>query len=63
MVKRTECPNDRRQVDIVITKSGLELLKLLDDEVKKFNAEIIHLNDEEVEQLNALLDKLRGESD
>lgn len=61
MVERTECPNDRRQVDILITKRGLELLKLLDDEVKKFNAEIIHLNDEEVEQLNVLLDKLRGE--
>ena len=63
MVDRTECLNDRRQVDIVITKKGLELLKLLDDEVKKFNAEIIHLDDEEVEQLNELLDKLRGENE
>jgi DNA-binding MarR family transcriptional regulator len=62
MVERTECPNDRRQVDIVITKRGLGLLKLLDDEVKKFNAEIIHLDNEEVEQLNLLLDKLRGEN-
>jgi DNA-binding MarR family transcriptional regulator len=63
MVDRTECLNDRRQVDIVITKKGLKLLKLLDDEVKKFNAKIIHLDDEEVEQLNELLDKLRGENE
>ncbi|MDO6438397.1 MarR family transcriptional regulator [Cyclobacterium sp. 1_MG-2023] len=60
MVIRTECPKDRRQVDIVITKKGLELLRLLDKEVKQFNMDTIHLDESEVEQLNHLLDKLRG---
>jgi DNA-binding MarR family transcriptional regulator len=60
MVKRTECPKDRRQVDIVITEKGLELLELLDIEVRKFNVDTIHLDEKEVEQLNLLLDKLRG---
>jgi DNA-binding MarR family transcriptional regulator len=60
MVKRTECPEDRRQVDVSITEKGLDLLELLDKEVKQFNMETIHLDKDEVEQLNHLLDKLRG---
>lgn len=60
MVKRTECPKDRRQVDVVITEKGLDLLELLDKEVKQFNMDTIHLDEGEVEQLNHLLDKLRG---
>lgn len=60
MVKRTECPKDRRQVDVVITEKGLDLLALLDKEVKQFNMDTIHLDEGEVEQLNHLLDKLRG---
>jgi len=47
-------------VDIVITEKGLELLELLDIEVRKFNVDTIHLDEKEVEQLNLLLDKLRG---
>lgn len=60
MLKRSACPKDRRQVDIVITKKGLALLELLDIEVKNFNIDTIHLDEKEVEQLNILLDKLRG---
>lgn len=60
MVKRTECPEDRRQVDVSITEKGLDLLELLDKEVKQFNMETIHLDKDEVKQLNHLLDKLRG---
>ena len=60
MVKRSACPKDRRQVDIVITKKGLALLELIDAEIKNFNIDIIHLDEKEVEQLNILLDKLRG---
>ena len=37
MVRRTECPKDRRQVDVVITEKGLDLLELLDKEVKQLN--------------------------
>ncbi|NVK49686.1 MAG: MarR family transcriptional regulator [Cyclobacteriaceae bacterium] len=57
---REECPTDRRQVDVVISDKGLELLKELEVKVEEVNHTLIHLNDEEVTQLNDLLDKLRG---
>lgn len=60
MVERKECAVDRRQVDITITGKGLEILKQLEEEVKKSNKNILNLTKSEVEQLNDLLDKLRG---
>ncbi|MDN3669424.1 MarR family transcriptional regulator [Echinicola jeungdonensis] len=60
LVNRKECPSDRRQVDITITKKGLSVLDKLDPVVEDFNHNIIQLSDEEVEKLNFLLDKLRG---
>lgn len=60
MVSRIECPSDRRQVDITITKTGLSTLADLENEVDKFIENIINLNTKELEQLNELLDKLRG---
>lgn len=61
-VERKACPNDRRNVDIIITSTGLELLRSLDfidEETKNIFA---GLNTAEVETLNDLLDKLRIES-
>ncbi len=60
LVNRKECPSDRRQVDITITKKGLSVLEKLDKEVDDFNHNIIQLGENEVEMLNFLLDKLRG---
>ncbi|MDX5339154.1 MAG: MarR family transcriptional regulator [Cyclobacteriaceae bacterium] len=60
LVERTECPSDRRQVDIVITEKGLELLNRLQNQVERANQNVIHLTEPEVLQLNDLLDKLRG---
>lgn len=60
LVKRSECPNDRRQVDVLITEKGLELLEELQVRVEKGNTDFVHLNLEEVNKLNDLLDKLRG---
>ncbi len=59
LLLRTECPNDRRSVDIIITEKGLELLKSLDyiDELSKENVK--SLSDDEIDTLNNLLDKLR----
>lgn len=60
LVLRTECPSDRRAVDVVITDPGMALLKRLDvhqsewDEVrgsKLTEAEAVHLSQ--------LLDRLR----
>ncbi|MDF2158665.1 MarR family transcriptional regulator [Algoriphagus sp. CAU 1675] len=60
LVNREECPNDRRQVDILITEKGLDLLKMLEAQVEESNKTILHLSEEEVIQMNNLLDKLRG---
>ncbi|WP_026953316.1 MarR family winged helix-turn-helix transcriptional regulator [Algoriphagus mannitolivorans] len=60
LVERTECPSDRRQVDIVITEKGLKMLGDLQLQVESANREMIHLSEEEVHLLNDLLDKLRG---
>lgn len=60
LVKRDECPSDRRQVDVVITQKGLELLAQLELLVEENNKNALHLSLAEVNQLNDLLDKLRG---
>ena len=60
LVKRDECPNDRRQVDVMITEKGLELLSVLQTQVENGNKSFVHLDLEEVNQLNDLLDKMRG---
>lgn len=60
LLERNECPLDRRQVDIMITDKGLELLNQLQEEILIQNQALIQLEKEEVKQLNMLLDKLRG---
>ncbi|MDX2171489.1 MAG: MarR family transcriptional regulator [Bacteroidota bacterium] len=61
-VERKTCPDDRRNVNILITEQGLTLLKELDfiDESTKqmFDA----LSTKQVDDLNELLDKLRDSS-
>lgn len=60
LVERNECPADRRQVDILITEKGLELLKTIQKQVEESNVQNINLTNDEAIQLNNLLDKLRG---
>jgi DNA-binding MarR family transcriptional regulator len=60
LVKRTECPSDRRAVDVVITESGLALLAEVDDLQKGWEASLCTLNETEANHLSGLLDKLRG---
>ena len=60
LVKREECPENRRKVDVVITEKGLSLLDLLEPQITIMNKKAIHLEDQEVALLNELLDKLRG---
>ncbi|MBA9076861.1 MULTISPECIES: MarR family winged helix-turn-helix transcriptional regulator [Rufibacter] len=60
LVTRTQCPTDRRTVDILITEKGLTLLKQIDElNLGKLMGEE-NLTPEEAEQLSALLDKVRG---
>lgn len=60
LVKRDECPENRRKVDVLITKKGLRLLELLEPQIATINKNAIHLEESELDLLNELLDKLRG---
>ncbi|MAC95892.1 MAG: MarR family transcriptional regulator [Flavobacteriales bacterium] len=59
-VNRNINPDDRRQVDIEITDSGLKLLEELDEVQKQIKSHFNTLTEKEAKQLNDLLDKLRG---
>ena len=60
LVLRTECPSDRRAVDVIITNKGLELLKKLDVHLIDWDKEQCkRLSEEEAILLSQLLDKLR----
>jgi DNA-binding MarR family transcriptional regulator len=63
LAQRTECPNDRRAVDVVITERGLDLLKTLDQHQSQWEKRFHNLTEQEADELNHLLDKLRGSSE
>ncbi|ADB36429.1 MarR family winged helix-turn-helix transcriptional regulator [Spirosoma linguale] len=61
LVLRTECPSDRRAVDVIITEKGLALLKQLDTHQDALNRSFQEkLTVEEAESLSLLLDRLRA---
>ena len=61
LVERTICPENRRKVEIIITKNGLNLLNEIDPKLNQLEENIIQpLTIEEAETLNILLEKLRG---
>jgi DNA-binding MarR family transcriptional regulator len=60
LVERSVCPEDRRAVNVIITKKGLDLLTELDKNESDFFKELQNLSEKEAEQMNFLLDKLRG---
>ena len=59
-VSRKECPDDRRNVDLIITEKGLHLLRSLDFIDEEAKKTFKQLSLAEAKHLNALLDKLRG---
>ena len=61
LVERKQCPTDRRQVDILITQKGLDLLAAASAAIEKdIEGGFANLSSEEADQLSQLLDKLRG---
>lgn len=62
LVKRSECKADRRQVDLVITKLGLQLLEQLDELLPKMEEGFNKLSEVDFETLNRLLDTLNEET-
>jgi DNA-binding MarR family transcriptional regulator len=60
LVTRKICPNNRRKVEVLITKTGLQLLEEIDPKIKRHEQLFSsNLNDEELIQLNLLLEKYR----
>ena len=61
LVLRTECPSDRRAVDVIITDKGLELLAKLDGSQTEWSdVQKQKLSEEEATVLSQLLDRLRA---
>lgn len=60
-VERAICTDDRRAVNVAITKKGLDLLIELDEFEEGFiDKELKKISEKEAEQINLLLDKLRS---
>lgn len=60
LISRERCADDRRIVYVKISEKGLDLLKMIDDNMDKTILAPKTLTDEEANQLSDLLDKLRG---
>lgn len=61
LVRRQECEEDRRRVDIVITRQGLDIIAEASAAVEQSMADdVSRLSDEEHATLSGLLDRLRG---
>ena len=60
LVERNQCEENRRRVDILITKPGLALLEELDPIMRASNHQMKILTAKETKELNRLLDKMRG---
>lgn len=60
LVEKVICKDDRRLVDVSISKKGLELLSKLDNHSHELDSHLTHLSEEEARTINQLLDKLRN---
>jgi len=54
------CENNRRQVDIIITDKGLNILKKIDADESAWLKILKSITRSEAQELNRILDKLRG---
>jgi DNA-binding MarR family transcriptional regulator len=61
LVDRVQCAEDRRAVNVLITKKGLDLLSKIDAQEDQLAVGIGKLSESEAKTLNELLNKLREE--
>jgi DNA-binding MarR family transcriptional regulator len=59
-VERKTCEKDKRQVDVLISSTGLMLLEKLDKDMDELFSRLHRISEAEAMHLNDLLDKLRG---
>jgi DNA-binding MarR family transcriptional regulator len=63
LVTRNVCPENRRKIEVSITKKGLDLLAVLDPKVVDYeNSFSNNLSEKELENLNELLEKYRNKN-
>ncbi len=60
LVIKSQCPNDKRAADVVITEQGLKILKKIDGKMDQTDLSVLKLTNEEATHLSDLLDKSRG---
>ncbi|MGB0932043.1 MAG: MarR family winged helix-turn-helix transcriptional regulator [Chitinophagales bacterium] len=61
LVVRTECPKDRRRVDIVLTDKGMTLVDTATKAINEaLNQHLQNISIEEAQIINGVLDKMRG---
>lgn len=60
LIERTENAIDRRQKDVLISKSGLDLLKEIDVWEKQMDHRLKHISEAEAIQMNMMLDTMRN---
>ena len=60
LLERSICPNNRRQVEIVLTEKGLKTCNALSKLVDKSQIERKKISEEEAKELNRILDKMRS---
>jgi DNA-binding MarR family transcriptional regulator len=60
LVTRRQSKTDRREVEIMISSKGLQMLEVTDVEIQEIYKLFDRLSHDELEQLNNLLDKFRN---
>lgn len=60
LISKSQCPNDKRASDVMITDDGLKLLLELDAKMDQTDQQVLKLSKDEADQLSHLLDKARG---
>ncbi|MBP9927157.1 MAG: MarR family transcriptional regulator [Cyclobacteriaceae bacterium] len=60
LVVKTQCPKDKRAFDIIISETGLELLRKLDTTINKLDHQVIGLSNDDAIILSDMLDKGRS---
>jgi DNA-binding MarR family transcriptional regulator len=60
LVERRECPKDRRQVDLLLTEEGEQVVQKASEVIDQImGQQFEHMSNQKLEQLNTLLDELR----
>lgn len=59
LVEKKVCDTDKRLVDVIISPTGLDVLKRLDEKNEELDAILQNLTPKEAAQLSDLLDKMR----